>query len=179
MTYRLLAAVFLAFALAGAARAVPAAPAVGPEALRGAGPQAAMVIADRWGAVKAGVTSFVTSRAVTFKFADGRTVETPLGGRMLVAIAPYETFTHPCGTHYMSSCKAEFPDAAFKVTARDAGGKVAFSGSVKTAYNGFLELWLPRDKVYSVTVAGRGKTAGGLVSTGADAQTCVTTFKLQ
>jgi ABC-type Fe3+-hydroxamate transport system substrate-binding protein len=176
----LAAAAVAALVVAGAAAAVPATATVGPEALEGAGPQRAMAIANQWGAAKNGVTSFVTSKAVTFKFQSGKTVEVPLSkDRIVIAIAPYETYTHPCATHTMSSCKAEFPNTVFKVKAVDAQGKVAFNGNAKTLHNGFLEVWLPRDKAYTVTVEGRGKSVSGLISTTADSQTCIATFKLQ
>ena len=51
--------------------------------------------------------------------------------------------------------------------------------TVKTLPNGFLELWLPRNQMYNVTLSAQGKSVKGQIQTFKGAQTCITNLRLQ
>jgi hypothetical protein len=155
-------------------------PAPTPAALSGLNALEAMALANAWGRVRAPVQSFVTPQVVQFKFKDARTVSIPLPkDRMVVAIAPYITRTHPCKTHFMSGCQGELVNIPVGVTVRSTDGTLVFEGSVRTLENGFLELWLPRDLDLTVRLEAQDKTVNGAIATFASSDTCVTTLRLQ
>ena len=153
---------------------------VNPEVLYGITAKRAMGIANTWGAAGASVKSFVTPDAVQFGFQDGKTVSVALPkDQMVVAVAPYLRFTHPCKTHYMSSCRAELTNTPIKVLAVTSNGRTVFAGTVTSLPNGFIELWLPRDLEINLTVEALGKKASGPISTFRTSDTCITTFQLR
>jgi hypothetical protein len=168
----------VAVAVAGLAGA-QAAPS--PSALKDASAARALALANAWGLAKENVTSFITPQAVNFKFSDGRTVAVPMPQeRMIVSVAPYVTSTHPCSTHYTSSCRGEMAKTTVSVTAKSlTTGKVLLKGNVTTGGNGFADLWLPRGQRISLTIEAQGKKASGEISTFDDSNTCVTTFQLK
>ncbi|MGW8956931.1 CueP family metal-binding protein [Paenibacillus sp. NPDC055715] len=96
-----------------------------------------------------------------------------------VSIAPYMKQTHPCATHSLTGCQGEMKDEEFSVTIHDSdGNSVMNKTSIKSQTNGFIDLWLPRDKTYSVTVEHEGKTAKSKISTFENDDTCMTTMQL-
>lgn len=144
-------------------------------ALRGASPQEAMRLANLWGAK---VQSYVTQQAVVFKLG-GQTLEVALPqDQMVLAIAPYVQHTHPCKTHFMSGCQGEMVGVPVAVVVK-SGETVVFSGTVQTLPNGFIELWLPRNREYNLSLSSGGKTASGKIATFANSDTCITTFRLR
>ena len=182
MRIRLLSLGLGLIGLIGLALAQTSTPKVGPEALTGVDARRAMEIANAWGVsgIGAKVTSFVTTDAVQFKFEGGQTVSVPLPkDRVVIAIAPYVTFTHPCNTHYMSGCRAELANTPIKVLARTSDGRVIVDATVKALANGFIELWLPRNLDLVLTLEAVGKKATGPIRTFDGSDTCITTFKLQ
>lgn len=151
-------------------------PAPSPKALVGDDAKQAMALANAWGAQ---VQSYVTTEAVVFKF-PGQTIQVALPrDQQVVAIAPYISQTHPCNTHYMSSCRGELAEVPVRVLARTADGKTIFSGTLKTQANGFVELWLPRNLDLKLSLEANDKRAEGLISTHKNSDTCITTFQLR
>jgi len=47
-----------------------------------------------------------------------------------------------------------------------------------TFENGFIDLWLPRDKTFNVTIEHNGKVAESVISTFEGDNTCITTMQL-
>ena len=153
--------------------------AVLPESLKGLDAIQAMELANNWGK-GTGVQSFVTTDAVNFSFSSGQQLKVALPrDRMVVAIAPYVNQTHPCKTHYMSSCQGELRETAVKVLAKTPDGKTLYQGTVRTMKNGFLELWLPRNLTLQVSLEAGGGSASGLITTYNSSDTCITTFQLR
>ncbi|SEU10424.1 CueP family metal-binding protein [Paenibacillus sp. NFR01] len=95
-----------------------------------------------------------------------------------VSIAPYMNQTHPCATHNLTGCKGELADESFQVTVTDEQGEVVVNDELKSHPNGFIDLWLPREKNYHVKVERDGKQAESDISTFEDDNTCITTMKL-
>lgn len=86
--------------------------------------------------------------------------------------------THPCATHSLTGCQGELTDDEFKVYIEDSEGNVIVDQEMKSLSNGFIDLWLPRDKQYNVTIEQDGKTAKSVLSTFKSDNTCVTTMQL-
>ncbi|WP_248548243.1 CueP family metal-binding protein [Paenibacillus sp. FSL R10-2796] len=95
-----------------------------------------------------------------------------------VSIAPYVENTHPCATHSLTGCQGELTDDEFKVYIEDSEGNVIVDQEMKSLSNGFIDLWLPRDKKYNVTIEQDGKAAKSELSTFKSDNTCVTTMQL-
>ncbi|MCK9365025.1 MAG: CueP family metal-binding protein [Syntrophales bacterium] len=82
-------------------------------------------------------------------------------------------------THYFSSCQGELTEQIFFVKAVDEDGNVLVDGVMTTLKNGFMELWLPRNRRISLEVKRGDLTAQGVIETFPDSKTCVTTLQLQ
>ena len=154
----------------------------GPSAdqLKGLNARDALVIANNWGtAKKDAVTSHVTAEKVFFEFSNGKKANIRLPDeKMVVAIAPWVTYTHPCETHYISGCQGELTDTPVKVFGQTADGLVVIDSTYTTMKNGFIELWLPRNLEINLSLEAQGKKASGRISTFRKSNTCVTTFQL-
>jgi hypothetical protein len=168
------------FVLLGMALAQTSTPQPSPAALRGVDAVRAMELANAWGIQGAPVQSFVTPQAVHFSFADGQKLQVALpADRMVVSIAPYITRTHPCKTHYMSSCRGELVLTPVQVVATNQEGRVVFRGTLRTLENGFMDLWLPRNQTYQIRLEAGGRSVSGQISTFNDSDTCITTLQLR
>lgn len=167
----------LLFALTTSVQAQTAVPS--PAQLNGLSPQQTLAKANQWRNV-GGLQSYVTSKAIVFKFPDGqeKTVTLPKQ-QMVVAIAPYVNKTHPCETHFTSGCQGEMVNTPVGVLVKDKTGKTLLNKTVKTLPNGFLELRLPRNQTYQVTLKAGGKSTTGTLTTNTNSKTCVTDLRLQ
>lgn len=96
-----------------------------------------------------------------------------------LSVAPYVDQTHPCAMHSLTTCLGELggQDVAVEVV-DDATGEVLVQGTRTAADNGFIGLWLPRDIDATITLEYDGKGAVTSISTGAEAETCLTTMQL-
>jgi hypothetical protein len=148
--------------------------------LEGLDAKGAMALANRWYRQKqTAVRTNVTTESVNFEFPDGRKRTIPLPeDQVVVAVAPYVDRTHPCEIHFMSGCQGELVGQDLKMTATSTNGEVLLDGTVRTMYNGFVELWLPRDLEITLKVGYQGKEAEGLIRTYSGSNTCVTTLQL-
>lgn len=79
----------------------------------------------------------------------------------------------------MSSCQGELPETSFNVKAVDQAGKVLVDEPVSTLKNGFMELWLPRDRTINLTLEGRNRSASLVINTFDGSDTCITTMQLK
>lgn len=61
----------------------------------------------------------------------------------------------------------------------DNDGKVILDEKLKSPANGFIDLWLPRDKTYTVKIQHDGKMVESRLSTFKDDPTCITTMQLK
>lgn len=96
-----------------------------------------------------------------------------------LSVAPYVDQTHPCAMHSLTTCTGELGgrDVAVEVV-DDATGETLIDETRTAADNGFIGLWLPRDVSATLTVQYDGKSASAPITTGADAETCLTTMQL-
>ncbi|WP_335871123.1 CueP family metal-binding protein [Bacillus sp. 2205SS5-2] len=95
-----------------------------------------------------------------------------------VSIALYVKNTHPCTIHNLTSCQGELANEEFDVTIIDSEGKIVTKETMKSPKNGFLDLWLPREKEYQVRIEHNGKVAESKLTTFKEDGTCVTSMQL-
>lgn len=96
-----------------------------------------------------------------------------------VSIAPYFNQTHPCAVHNLVSCRGELANEEFEVLVEDETGQEIINQKMKSQGNGFIDLWLPRDKKYVVTIKNNGNAVQSELSTFENDNTCVTTMQFQ
>ena len=149
-------------------------------ALAGADAAEAMALANAWRQEGKGVQSYVTSEAVVFRLSKSREVKVPLpDDRMVVAVAPYISFTHRCEVHFMSSCQGELAGEKVWIRVEGEDGRVVQEGEVTLLPNGFVELWLPREQRFAFTARYGGLEAQKTLTTFANSPTCVTDVPLK
>jgi len=68
-------------------------------------------------------------------------------------------------------------DEEFEVYIEDMEGNVIVDETMKSQSNGFIDLWLPRDKNYRATISNDGKMVESELSTFENDATCITTMK--
>lgn len=142
-------------------------------------PEQALEQANAWhGSNQAGVQIFPTY--ITAKFADGSTGNIPIKDKHLVSVAPYINHTHPCDFHVATGCTGELQGVKVGVTVYDeASHKQLMQKMMTTNSNGFVDLWLPKDKKnLTVVIHYKGKEARKTLATGKTDLTCITDMKL-
>lgn len=95
-----------------------------------------------------------------------------------VSIAPYLEHTHPCAIHNLATCRGELPEESFAVRVVDASGQVVIDETMTSQANGFIDLWLPREQVFQVTIVRDGQSAESELSTFEEDPTCITSMQL-
>jgi len=95
-----------------------------------------------------------------------------------VSIAPFIDETHPCDNHSLTGCQGELVDADFAVQIENEDGEVVVDETMNSGENGFVDLWLPREQNYHVTVDYDGKSVESELSTFDNDGTCITTMQL-
>lgn len=121
----------------------------------------------------------ITSQQLIVTNADKKQITYDLPkDEFFVSIAPYVENTHPCAIHSLTGCQGEITEGEFQVLVEDKDGSVILDQTVKSQSNGFIDLWLPRDKKYNITIEHDGKTAKSELSTFESDDTCVTTMQL-
>lgn len=124
-------------------------------------------------------TASITSEELIVTNSDGEEKVYSLPeDEFFVSIAPYINQTHPCTDHSLTGCQGEMIEKEVDVYIEDSEGNVIIDETMKTLENGFIDLWLPRDKTYNVTMDHDGKTVKSELSTFEQDGTCVTTMQL-
>lgn len=140
----------------------------------------ALALANEWRLDNPTVKSSLTAEAVNFVLSDGTEVSVLIPeDTMVVAAAPYVTYTHPCAIHSISGCSGELVNVSVRAVARATDGTVLVDVTAVTMDNGFIELWLPKNMEIDLTLEALGKTATGRITTYDTSNTCLTSFKLQ
>ncbi|CAM4221016.1 CueP family metal-binding protein [Vibrio neonatus] len=142
-------------------------------------PQQALVQANKWyGSHDASVQVFPTYMSA--KFADGSQATLPIKDKHLISIAPFITHNHPCDFHVPTGCTGELKGVNVGVTVYDkTTNKQLIYKMLKTNPNGFIDLWLPKDREnLKVEITYAGKKATKILSTGKTDLTCITDMKL-
>lgn len=95
-----------------------------------------------------------------------------------VSIAPFKTETHPCDIHSLTGCQGELVDVDVAVLVEDLEGNVILDETRQTEANGFIDIWLPRDETFKVTMTQDGLETTAEISTFDGDNTCITTMQL-
>src|SRR5699024_4262682 len=74
-----------------------------------------------------------------------------------VSIAPFLNETHPCDIHSLTGCQGELVNEDLEVQIENSSGEVILDEKQQTEANGFIDLWLPRDDTFNVTITQDGK----------------------
>lgn len=78
----------------------------------------------------------------------------------------------------MTGCQGELVEKEFEVYIKDTEGNVIINETIKSQSNGFIDLWLPRNKTYQVQINHDGKIVESEISTFEGNNTCITTMQL-
>lgn len=95
-----------------------------------------------------------------------------------VSIAPFVETTHSCAIHSLTGCQGELVEEEFDVLIKDEKGNVVVDETMTSFENGFIDLWLPRDKNLTVNITQGDKTVESTISTFEGDNTCITTMQL-
>lgn len=121
----------------------------------------------------------ITSKQLIVTNEDGTEVKYDLPKEEFFAsIAPYIETTHPCATHNLIGCQGEMVNEQFEVYIEDKEGNLIMDKTVQSQPNGFIDLWLPRDKELNVTIKHNGKSVQSKLTTFENDNTCITTMQL-
>lgn len=98
-----------------------------------------------------------------------------------LSAAPYESQTHECHFHSLTTCLGELQNQEVQVTLADrATGEVLVDQELRTFDNGFVGMWVPKGIEAELTIEHAGKVATAVVSTrNADDPTCLTGLRLK
>ena len=117
------------------------------------------------GKIKAESAS-VTSRQLIVTDSDGsESVYNLPENDFFIFITPYVNETHPCTNHSLTGCQGEMAEKEFDVYIEDTEGNVIIDETLKSQSNGFIDLWLPRDKTYRAKIEHDGQMAESEFST--------------
>lgn len=126
-------------------------------------------------AASASITS--SELIVTDENQNEKTYELP-DDEFFVSIAPFNNQTHECDIHSLTGCQGELVNEDFQVHIEDSSGEVIVDEKKQTEANGFIDLWLPRDDTFTVTITQDGKETSSKISTFDGDKTCITTMQL-
>lgn len=125
------------------------------------------------------VSASITSHELIVMDKDENKSSYPLPeDEFFVSIAPFVEKTHPCEIHSLTGCQGELVEKEFNVFIEDEEGKVVIDETMTTLDNGFIDIWLPRDKTFQVKIEHEGKTSESEISTFKGDNTCITTMQL-
>ena len=126
-----------------------------------------------------GEVATITGTALTITQSDGQEEVYQLPeDEFFVSIAPFLDNTHPCTYHSLTGCQGEMIEQELNVYVEDQDGQVVIDQKMTTLANGFIDLWLPRDQTYQITITHQGKEAVSQISTFDNDATCITTMQL-
>lgn len=113
---------------------------------------------------------------------EGRQTVLPMPeDEVYISAAPYESQTHECHFHSLTTCLGELQNQKVQVTLADrATGAVLVEEELRTFDNGFVGMWVPKGIEAELTIEHAGKVATAVVSTrNADDPTCLTGLRLK
>lgn len=99
--------------------------------------------------------------------------------RVYVSVAPFQTQTHECYFHSLTTCTGELANAEVDVSLVAEDGTILAKGARQTYDNGFIGFWMPRGIEATLTVAAGEREGSARLSTmNPDDPTCITTLQL-
>lgn len=126
-----------------------------------------------------GLLASIGTEELTLAEEDGREATLPLPAEQVyLAVAPYVESTHECFLHSLTTCTGELAGQEVQVRVSDGGARPLIDEARTTAANGFLGLWLPRDRALTLTLGTEAGEVSATHRTLASAATCLTTMQL-
>lgn len=95
--------------------------------------------------------------------------------RFYLSFAPYINNTHPCQTHFLTSCQSELRNESFHVKVVLDDGTVIIDEMLTSAQNGFVGIWLPKDINAILHVEHENLHVSAPITTFNSSPTCLTT----
>lgn len=95
-----------------------------------------------------------------------------------VSIAPFKDITHPCTNHSLTGCQGELEQESFDIYIADSEGNIVIEEKLMTGENGFIDLWLPRNEQFNITISQGNEQAKAEITTYDESPTCITTMQL-
>lgn len=121
----------------------------------------------------------VGTDVLTLADATGSEVTLPLPAEQVyLAVAPFVDATHECFLHSLTTCTGELAGQEVQVRVSDGGARPLIDETRTPAANGFLGLWLPRDRTLTLTIGSEAGEVSATHRTLASAATCLTTMRL-
>ncbi|MBP1324879.1 hypothetical protein JOF28_000111 [Leucobacter exalbidus] len=136
-----------------------------------------MPVADR----PTDLTASVQPAALVLADTQGRETQLAMpADEVYISVAPFETQTHDCYFHSLTTCLGELANTEVQVTLTDnATGDVLVDEVQQTFDNGFVGFWIARGLEATLTIEVDGKAGTAQVSTmNTDDPTCITTLQL-
>lgn len=122
-----------------------------------------------------GYVIYATSETLTLKKGNEKMQFPMPQDQFYLSIAPYMYNTHPCATHYVSSCQSEMRNRSFMVKVTSAEGEIILKENLTSLKNGFIDLWLPRNLEGAILlVEYKNKSVTTKISTRKGDPTCLT-----
>ncbi|MFV0321478.1 MAG: CueP family metal-binding protein [Alphaproteobacteria bacterium] len=122
----------------------------------------------------------VTPNGIEATFKDNQQVVIPLQDEFFVSIAPYENKTHDCSYHVPTGCTGEMMGKKIQLKITDQKtGVVIKDEQIEVQKDGFVDLWLPKDKEFLIEFDYKDKKASQIIPTGKNDLTCITTMQLK
>lgn len=95
--------------------------------------------------------------------------------RFYLSFAPYINNTHPCNTHFLTSCQSELRNESFHVKVVLDDGTVIIDDTLISAQNGFVGVWLPKDVNATLHIEYEDLHISSPITTFEGSPTCLTT----
>lgn len=96
-----------------------------------------------------------------------------------VSIAPYINTTHPWTNHSLTGCKGEMKYEDFDILIVDnQNNEEVVKGKFNAGNNGFIDLWLPRNREFILKINHEKGSIETAISTFENSPTCLTDLKL-
>jgi len=140
----------------------------------------AIHLANKWANKYPDITIYVTYTQLIIEYPNNTNAFIPIPeNQMYVVIAPYIETTHACETHYISSCQGELKETEFDLIIKEKDGAIFFDGSMTSLKNGFIELWLPKNNEFDLSIFLNSQKVQLNINTFETGITCITTAKLK
>src|SRR5699024_10424825 len=96
-----------------------------------------------------------------------------------VSIAPFVSETHECTIHSLTGCQRERVNEDSDIHIENSSGDVILDETKEIEANGFVDIWLPKEDTYDVTIIQDGKETTTEISTFDGDKTCITDMQLK
>ncbi len=96
-----------------------------------------------------------------------------------LSVAPYIERTHTCTIHNLVTCRGELKEETFNIQVYDLEtNELIINDEYTSASNGFIGLWLPKNRSLQITITYGIYTGFSEIQTLPSSPTCLTTLKL-